>query len=85
MITSVKVDILDRVFHALVKLASPEKIMALHSTPEENERIEELTPKNRDGTLSVNGTYGISNYILAEKYVRLAKAHAFLRIKQKTA
>jgi hypothetical protein len=29
MITSVKVDILDRVFHALVKLASPEKIMAL--------------------------------------------------------
>jgi len=85
MIMPVKVDMLDRVFYALAKAASPEEILSLHSTPEENERLEELAQKNRAGTLSINETLEINQYILAERYVRLAKAHAFLRLKNEAA
>jgi len=83
MVLSVEVDILDRVFSALARSVSPEEIMNIQSTSEENDRIEELAQKNRDGTLSIKEAFEVNQYLLAEKYVRLAKAHAYLRIKGK--
>lgn len=81
----VQVGILDRVFYALARAASPEEILALHSTPEESERLEELSQKNRDGNLTTQEIVEIQQYLLAERYVRLAKAHAFLKIKNAAA
>lgn len=80
MILDVEVDILGRVVRTLAKGAAPEDILNLYSTPEENERIEELTQKNRDGVLTINECFEINQYMLAEQYVRLAKAHAYARL-----
>ncbi|MEM9929500.1 MAG: hypothetical protein AAF840_06760 [Bacteroidota bacterium] len=85
MITSVQAGILDRVFHLLATSPSPEEIMSLHTTPEENSRLEELSKKNKEGTLSLEESYEIQQYLLAEKYVRLAKAHAFAKLNNQAA
>lgn len=85
MITSVRVSILDRVFHLLATSPSPEEVLELHTTPEESSRLEELSKKNNAGTLTTEETFEIQQYLLAEKYVRLAKAHAFVKLNNHAA
>jgi hypothetical protein len=80
MMPLVEVGILDRVFYALARASSPEEILSLYSNEEENERLEELTQKNKAGELSITEMFELQQYLLAEKYVRLAKAHAFAKL-----
>lgn len=80
MVLSLQVDILDRVFYALAKSATPEEILAIYSTPAESQRFDELTEKKIDGTLSSDEKYEVHQFLLAERYMRLAKAYAFAKL-----
>ncbi|MFK8162066.1 MAG: hypothetical protein AB8H12_06335 [Lewinella sp.] len=72
--------ILDRVFHILAKVPSPEEILAISTTDEENQRLEQLALHSKEGKLSVNEQWEFQQYRQAERYVRLAKAYAFARL-----
>lgn len=80
MMLTVQVGILDRVFTALAVAASPDEILSLHSNDEENVRLAKLTKKNKADELSVSEMIELQQYLLAERYVRLAKAYAFAKL-----
>lgn len=71
---------LDRVFYLLINLPSPEEILAISTTPEENLRLERLAEKKEMGKLTAAEEEEVKEYVLAEKYVRLAKAKAIRRL-----
>lgn len=80
MTLTVQVGILDRVFTALAVAASPDEILSLHSNDEENVRLAKLTKKNKADELSLSEMIELQQYLLAERYVRLAKAYAFAKL-----
>jgi hypothetical protein len=58
------------------------QVLALHPTPELQERISDLLLRNKDGTLSPQEATELERYLLLEHLVRLAKAHAAKRLAQ---
>jgi hypothetical protein len=72
--------LLDRVFHLLADNPNPEDILALYTTEEESNRITELAQKNRANELTYSEEQEMQQYLLAERYVRMAKAKALERL-----
>jgi hypothetical protein len=66
----------------LASQPSPEQVLALHPTPELQERISELLLRSKDRTLPPQEATELERYLLLEHLVRLAKAHAAKRLAQ---
>ena len=56
----------------------PEQVLALHPTPELQDRISDLLWRSKEGSLLPQETTELERYLLLEHLVRLAKAHASL-------
>jgi hypothetical protein len=80
-----EVDALDRVFHLLASFPTPEEVLLLKAIEEESQRFDFLLDKNRESTLSVQETEELNKFVLAERYMRMAKAKALLAVHRKKA
>jgi hypothetical protein len=54
----------------------PEQVLALHPTPELQERISDLLWRSKEGTLLPQEATELDRYLVLKHLVRLAKAHA---------
>ncbi|MBE2206730.1 MAG: hypothetical protein IAE84_04040 [Saprospiraceae bacterium] len=61
---------------------NPEKTLALQAPPSMQKRLENLIAKEKNGGLSPEEKEELDHYIVLERLIRLAKANAFLRLKQ---
>jgi len=66
----------------LASQPAPEQVLALHPTPELQERISDLLWRSKEGTLLPQEATELERYLLLEHLVRLAKAHAAKRLAQ---
>lgn len=66
----------------LASLPSPEEIIALRPSQELQNQINSLLDKNRSGQLTVQDEQFWEQYQYLEHLVRLAKAKAYLKLKQ---
>ena len=80
-----ELNLLERVFMVLADSPRPEEVMALQTTEAENERLEYLQQRRNEGTLSVQELIEIEKYLDAERFVRLAKAKAFAKLRNQAA
>jgi hypothetical protein len=69
------------VLETLASLPTPEQVLALRPSAALQEQIEQLLEKNQSGGLSADEQRGWERYQYVEHLVRLAKAHAALRLK----
>ena len=76
-------NLLDRVFHFLSDNPDPEEVLNLSTTKAESARIAELARKDRANTMSYAEEQEMHQYLLAERYVRLAKAKALERLAER--
>jgi len=60
---------------------SPEQVMSLRTTQEEESRLDELAAKNAAGKLTISERLELEHYLIAEHMVRMAKTNAFSRLK----
>jgi hypothetical protein len=67
----------------LAGLPSPEETLALRPSPSFQARVSELLEKNRAGGLSAEEEEEWRRYAYLEHLVRLAKAKAALRLKER--
>jgi hypothetical protein len=72
----------NRVLALLASQPSPEQVLALHPTPELQERISDLLARGKESTLSPQEATELERYLMLEHLVRLAKAHAAKRLAQ---
>jgi hypothetical protein len=66
----------------LASQPTPEQVLALHSTPELQERISDLVLRSKEGSLVPQEAIELERYLLLEHLVRLAKVHAAKRLAQ---
>ncbi|MGI0480739.1 hypothetical protein ACN4EE_08105 [Geminocystis sp. CENA526] len=71
------------VLEFLVSLPSPEEIIALHPTPDLQNKIDSLLEKNRHGNLTQDEKKLWQQYQYLEHLVRLAKAKAYIKLQEK--
>jgi hypothetical protein len=69
------------VLEFLARLPQPEEILALHASASLQRRVEELSEKQREGTLTAEEASELDHYLYVDRLVRLAKAHAQRRAK----
>ena len=62
---------------------NPEMTLELHAPKEMQKRLETLISKEKKGKLSVAEKEELDHYIVLEKLIRLAKANAVVRLKDK--
>lgn len=63
----------------LARSASPEAVLAVQATERETERFAQLARESKSRTLAFEEAMELHHYLLAERYVRLAKAHAYAK------
>jgi len=63
---------------------SPEKTLDLHAPKEMQKRLESLINKEKKGKLSSKEKEELDHYIVLERLIRLAKANAVIRLKNKS-
>lgn len=68
------------VLETLASLPAPETVLALRLSAAQQERVEELLEKNRNGALSPPEQREWAQYQYVEHLVRLAKARAALKL-----
>lgn len=73
--------LLERVVHVISDFPSPEQVMSLRATQEEESRLDQLEAKNAAGTLTISERLELEHYLIAEHMVRMAKTNAFSRLK----
>ncbi len=61
---------------------TPRQILAVRPSPEFQTRVSDLLAQSKAGTLSAKGEAELESYLTIEHLVRLAKAHAFLALRQ---
>jgi hypothetical protein len=54
----------------------PEQVLAIHPTPELQQRISDLLYRSKAGALAPHEATELERYLMIEHLVRLAKAHA---------
>ncbi len=59
---------------------NPAKILELRAPESMRLRLEELIEQEKDGQLSVTDKDELDHYIVLERLIRLAKAHARLKL-----
>ena len=72
-----EVDLLNRFFNFLMRNPSPEEIMSLRASEEENLRFEHLSAKNATGNISFDEKLELEYFLKAEHLIRMAKIKAF--------
>ena len=72
---------LAEVLETLASLPTPQEILALRPSTALQEQIEGLLEKNQNGALSADEQQGWARYQYVEHLVRVAKAHAALKLK----
>ena len=75
---------LSEVLEFLVKLPSPQEILALRLSPEVQAEVDLLLEKNRSGGLSALEQCLWQQYEYVEHLVRMAKAQVLLKLKSAT-
>lgn len=73
-------DLLSRVIDVLADFPSPETVLTLRTTEAEDSRLETLSLKNEQGTLTYEERIELEHYRVAEHMVRMAKANAYGRL-----
>lgn len=81
----IEIDALDKVFHLLASFPTPQEVIELKASEEESNRFDFLVEKNRKNELSPSETEELDKFILAERYMRMAKAKALLVVRGKKA
>jgi hypothetical protein len=66
----------------LASQPTPEQVLALHPSAELQARVSELLARSKASTLPPNEAAELERYLMLEHLVRMAKAHAFQRLKQ---
>lgn len=61
---------------------SPEKTIELHAPANMQKRLEKLIAKEKSKGLTKDEKNELDHYIVLERIIRLAKANAYLRLKQ---
>ena len=56
------------------------KILELRAPESMRERLEELIEREKDGLLTLTETDELDHYLVLERLIRLAKAHARLKL-----
>ena len=59
---------------------NPSKILELHAPQAASERLERLIAKEKETTLTPTEKDELDHYLILERLIRLAKAHARLRL-----
>jgi hypothetical protein len=59
---------------------NPAKLLQLRATENDRERLEELIEKEKDGILTFSEKDELDHYLVLERLIRLAKAHARQRL-----
>jgi hypothetical protein len=72
-----------KILALLASQPPPEHVLALHPTPELQERISDLLWRSKEGGLLPHETAELDRYLVLEHLVRLAKAHAMQQIVQR--
>ena len=65
----------------LLEKMTPEEILAYHASDKEQERAEELTEKNKDGTLTPEERAELQEMMNLEALVNLLKVRAMVALK----
>jgi len=71
-----------QIVELLASQPSPETILAIRPTPALQARMSELLDRHKSGILSAKEEVELDRYLLLEHWVRLAKAHAYKRLKK---
>lgn len=80
-----EIDALDKVFHLLASFPTPQEVIELKASEEESNRFDFLVEKNRKNELSHSEVEELNKFVLAERYMRMAKAKALLAVHGKKA
>ena len=72
---------LAEVLETLASLPTPQEVLALRPSPALQEHIDGLLEKNQAGPLSADEQRAWARYQYVEHLVRMAKAHAALKLK----
>lgn len=72
----------DSLIDFLVEKATPQEILAFKATEAEQERADELTDKNKSGTLSAEERRELEKMMEVEALINLLKAKALIALKQ---
>ncbi len=72
---------LSRVVDILTDAPSPERVMSIKGTEEEEARLDYLSQRQLDGLLTVEERAEIDSYLMAEHLVRMAKIKAYSRLR----
>jgi hypothetical protein len=59
---------------------NPAKLLQLRATENDRKRLEELIEKEKDGILTFSEKDELDHYLVLERLIRLAKAHARQRL-----
>ncbi len=59
---------------------NPAKLLQLRATENDRERLEELIEKEKEGILTFSEKDELDHYLVLERLIRLAKAHARQRL-----
>jgi predicted butyrate kinase (DUF1464 family) len=59
---------------------NPAKLLQLRATDNDRERLEALIEKEKDGILTFSEKDELDHYLVLERLIRLAKAHARQRL-----
>jgi hypothetical protein len=62
---------------------SPEDILAFHASPEDQKRLEELTDKNKAGTLPSAENDELEDMLAFNRLMTLLKTRAYVALKHK--
>jgi hypothetical protein len=70
----------NRIMELLTSQPTPGQVLAIHPSPELQERLSELLDRNKQEKLSSSEERELERYLMLEHLVRLAKAHAYKQL-----
>ncbi len=73
----------DQFLGYLAEKVSPEDILAFHASPEDQERLNDLTDKNKAGTLTSAERDELENMLSFNRLMTLLKTRAYVALKHK--
>lgn len=75
-----EVDLIDRFFNFLRQNPSPQEMLTMSATEEENERFQFLSEKKANGRITTEEIQELGYFLKAEHLIRMAKIDAYGQI-----
>jgi len=75
-----QISVFQELISMLSRASSPQEVLALKASAEEEQRMDVLIKKKHTGRLTGDETLELHEYLLAEELIGLAKAYAFKKI-----